>query len=65
MTRRSKNYKLCGTCDYWTGPRDIDHYQLNAIYDNDAEGKCMGKWKHMTKKGNHNCSGWEPWSLFK
>ncbi|HOF39538.1 MAG TPA: hypothetical protein PLD73_05655 [Candidatus Hydrogenedentes bacterium] len=65
MTKRTKNHKLCGTCEFWTGPRDIDHYQLNAEYDGNAEGKCMGQWKHMTKEGHDYCNGWKAWSLFK
>lgn len=61
----SHSKKICGTCEFWYGQRELDGHQRHAIFDLKSSGKCLGKHKNMNRGPAEGCSGWSKWSLLK
>jgi len=58
----SKDGPRCGTCEYWTGPREPRRWDV-AFQTDGASGKCIGTWKGQTYMQHHCCPGWKKWGV--
>jgi hypothetical protein len=64
MAKFNVQNKICATCEYWTGKRDIAADQKSVVVkDPKTKGFCYGKYKHQEKQANYNPSCWQQWNL--
>ena len=67
LARLSKSMKICGTCNYWTGPRRMDNMWAPTCVIVEGKGyeeigKCSHRysgWFAQVKKANGFCRKWE------
>jgi hypothetical protein len=63
-----KNFKVCVTCEYWAGSRQLDTFRIDAIVDSiSSKGKCTleGAFKGLDKSANGTCNKWQVWGAMK
>jgi hypothetical protein len=65
QTTKSSTWKCCGTCQYWSGPREPDTFMKNVKYDTISKSKCLGMWKGIIKGGDDTCTSWAKWGVLK
>ena len=62
--RFSSTQKMCSTCAFWEGKREVDVFKLNMLIDNpSATGKCVNlksTMKGMSKAAHSSdCKYWQ------
>lgn len=54
--------KVCATCSYWDGERQVDHEMRVVVVDQACEGECLAQEKSRNAlndvRGEHHCI-WE------
>ncbi len=63
MTSTSKNARLCATCQYWLGAREL---KKSGSVLHDYEGVCSAAgspYKGKTVRANQSCTHWHKWVL--
>lgn len=64
-TSHGARYKYCGTCEYWSGPRQPDTFAKTVRFSSVEKGKCLGKFKGHLKRGGESCSSWVTWAVVR
>ena len=59
----SGHWQRCGSCEYWTGPREPRSSGDIEFVNSSDSGKCIGTWKGRIYMQNHSCSGWKRWGV--
>lgn len=62
--------KLCATCEYWAGPRQLDYFAGHVVLPNQSiNGKCMcmnGPHARGDRLSNYTtCSCYKKWGVLK
>ena len=62
--------KLCGTCEYWLGPRQLNFYSTSVILsESNVKGKCWcltGPFARAERLSNFTtCPCYKKWSVLK
>ena len=70
MYQMSGFSKLCGTCNYWVGPRQPNYFGSHVELQNQSvKGKCFcygGPHMRVDKLSNScACSRYEKWTVLK
>jgi hypothetical protein len=56
--------KLCSTCTFWGGTREISRRGFIEIHPY-SKGECWGEaFKHLEMAALATCVDWEPWPVF-
>lgn len=56
--------KVCGTCKFFVGNRDLTNNKEYVIIAPDVEGKCFGKYQgKLRKAGDRIPACWVRWEL--
>lgn len=62
-------FRMCATCEYWTGTRSADTFGNYSEVDNgQPTGRCMCRqsaWFRNTPIAQNCCSSYERWSAMK
>lgn len=65
----TSSMKKCGTCDYWSGDREIINLGNQCEFDNNAKGSCnepnSGQRLCENKLGQFSCPKWRKWGALK
>jgi hypothetical protein len=62
----SKNFKVCVTCDYWTGQRSLNVSRTRAEYDSGVDGDCLEGGRKVTHKSpSAMCNKWRQWGQLR
>ena len=56
--------KICATCEYWAGIREIPKTKTSIRVDKKTKGNCFVKKLNIPKntKATDRCSKWKKWS---
>lgn len=62
------SYKLCATCTYWAGQRNVDRFG-NCVTNCAGEGRCANPqaphWNGQRMANSCACFSYEKWSVLK
>lgn len=62
----SANFKVCVTCDYWTGARSLNSTRTRAEYDAGVLGDCLFGGRKITHKSpTASCNNYEKWAQLR
>ena len=60
----SPTQKLCCTCEFWIGPRELNSGRTQVKADAKDKFKCI-ETKSTDKRAGYSCGKWEKWGAFK
>lgn len=68
--KMSGQQKLCATCEYWAGPRQLDFFGGHVVLPNQCvNGKCVCMNGPMARadrfSNNTNCHCYKKWAALK
>ena len=65
----SNSWKVCATCSFWCGPRDVDSFgQYVTVESAMTQGKCMGNcgWRNSMRQANgSSCNAFQKWAVLR
>lgn len=67
----NKGFQECGSCDHWTGSRDVNSSNQAVIDDMQAKGKCLnenntnGYRQMLAATGSSRTRCWKVWKAIK
>lgn len=66
MSLYSPNVKICATCSYWGGNRQVVNLGNNIEVSNGENGKCNYSSKRGTScQENVSCQFWSKWTALQ
>lgn len=66
MTHRFiPSHTICATCEFWSGPREMNNNRSQVSVEGDATGKCFVGATPVPRRMSNNCPKWKKWAVFK
>ena len=70
MNEYFTNNRVCATCSFWSGPRNIDSFNSKSIVNSgNTQGKCVAPpgvgYRGSDMRAANSCNGWSLWSAIR
>jgi len=65
LSPASQSNKICATCNYWSGTREVPKNRNTIRVDNKTPSQCQAFNYSKKVKSTFKCSKWQKWSLMK
>lgn len=67
MISKTSSHKICGTCSFWTGNREVSYDRMTTELDLSDRAECAsgGGYNRYEKSAGFSCADWEKWGALR